>query len=143
MTETSSYEEFKQLAEHPLHRDVPAIFQLEVIEADELEEGVLSHYPMYHVRTYSLAYVKTLADAERLMRQDICYRKRQKETDDWMQDVFCYYISENPFCIMLSKGEYFSQRMYDAEGRLIDKSLCSTGFGTYCPNSCNMSGYEP
>ena len=26
-----TYEEFKQLAEHPQHRDVPAIFKLEVL----------------------------------------------------------------------------------------------------------------
>ena len=33
-----TYEEFKQLAEHPQHRDVPAIFKLEVLETEELEE---------------------------------------------------------------------------------------------------------
>lgn len=142
MTRISSYEEFKQLSEHPQHRDIPAIFQLEVIETDGLGEGKLSHYPIYQVRTYSRAYATTLEDAERLMRQDILYRKRQKETDDWMQDVFCYYISEKPLGIMLSNGEYLSQRMYDAEGSLIDTSLCSTGFRTYSPNICNMSEYD-
>ena len=35
-----TYEEFKQLAEHPQHRDVPAIFKLEVLETEELEEEV-------------------------------------------------------------------------------------------------------
>ena len=33
-----TYEDFKQLAEHPQHRDVPAIFKLEVLETEELEE---------------------------------------------------------------------------------------------------------
>ena len=33
-----TYEEFKQLAEHPQHRAVPAIFKLEVLETEELEE---------------------------------------------------------------------------------------------------------
>lgn len=138
MTDTSS----KQLAEHPQHRDVPAIFLLEVIETEDLEDGKLSHYPKYKVSTYSLAYAKTLEDAERLMFQDILYRKRQKETDDWMRDVFCYYISEKPLGIMLSNGEYLSQRMYDAEGSLIDKSLCCTGFGTYNPSICNQPEYD-
>ncbi len=32
------YEEFKHLAEHPHHRDVPAIFKIEVLETEELEE---------------------------------------------------------------------------------------------------------
>ena len=27
-----TYEDFKQLAEHPQHRDVPAIFKLEVLK---------------------------------------------------------------------------------------------------------------
>ena len=40
-----TYEEFKQLAEHPQHRDVPAIFKLEVLETEELEEKKRSHYP--------------------------------------------------------------------------------------------------
>ena len=30
-----TYEDFKQLAEHPQHRDVPAIFKLEVLEIEE------------------------------------------------------------------------------------------------------------
>ena len=33
-----TYKEFKHLAEHPQHRDVPAIFKLEVLETEELEE---------------------------------------------------------------------------------------------------------
>jgi len=30
-----TYEEFKQLAEHPQHRDVPAIFKLEVLGGEK------------------------------------------------------------------------------------------------------------
>ena len=33
-----TYEKFKQLAEHPQHRAVPAIFKLEVLETEEQEE---------------------------------------------------------------------------------------------------------
>ena len=40
-----TYEEFKQLAEHPQHRDIPSIFKLEVLETEELEEKKRSHYP--------------------------------------------------------------------------------------------------
>ena len=46
-----TYEDFKQLAEHPQHRDVPAIFKLEVLETEELEEKKRSHYPKYKVNT--------------------------------------------------------------------------------------------
>ena len=34
-----TYEDFKQLAEHPQHWNVPAVFKLEVLETVELEEG--------------------------------------------------------------------------------------------------------
>lgn len=142
MTRISSYEEFRLLAEHPQHRDVPAIFLLEVIETEEQEEGQLSYYPQYKVRTYSRAYATTLEEAERLMQQDILYRKKLKETDDWMQDVFCYYISEKPMSMMHFKGEYLSQQVYDAEGSLIDKSLCCIGFRTYSPSVGDMSEYD-
>ena len=47
-----TYEEFKQLAEHPQLRDVPAIFKLEVLETEEPEEKKRSHYPKYKVNTY-------------------------------------------------------------------------------------------
>ena len=46
------YEEFKNLAEHPHHRDISAIFKLEVLETEELEEKKPSHYPKYKVNTY-------------------------------------------------------------------------------------------
>ena len=79
-----TYEEFKQLAEHPLHRDVPAIFKLEVLETEELEEKKRSLYPKYKVNTYCpQAFTTTLEEAERLMHQDVLYRKKMKEKDDY------------------------------------------------------------
>ena len=75
-----TYEEFKHLAEHPQHRDVPAIFKLEVLETEELEEKKRSHYPKYKVNTYCpQAFTTTLEEAERLMHQDVLYRKKMKE----------------------------------------------------------------
>ena len=60
-----TYEDFKQLAEHPQHRDVPAIFKLEVLETEELEEKKRSHYPKYKVNTYCpQAFTTTLEEAE-------------------------------------------------------------------------------
>ena len=36
-----TYEEFKQLAEHPQHRDVPAIFKREVLECAALSSETI------------------------------------------------------------------------------------------------------
>ena len=65
-----TYEEFKHLAEHPQHRDVPAIFKLEVLETEELEEKKRSHYPKYKVNTYCPQAFTTTLEKERMMGQD-------------------------------------------------------------------------
>ena len=64
-----TYEEFKHLAEHPQHRDVPAIFKLEVLETEELEEKKRSHYPKYKVNTYCPQAFTTTLEKERMMAQ--------------------------------------------------------------------------
>ena len=116
-----TYEEFKQLAEHPQHRDVPAIFKLEVLETEELEEKKRSHYPKYEVNTYCpQAFTTTLEEAESLMHQDVLYRKKMKEEDDYPLDTFCYYISEIPLGLLHYDRECLSERVYDGEGKLIE-----------------------
>ena len=137
------YEEFKNLAEHPQHRDVPAIFKLEVLEKEELEEKKRSHYPKYKVNTYCpQAFTTTLEEAERLMHQDVLYRKKMKEEDDYPMDTFCYYISEIPMGLMHYEREYLSQRVYDGEGKLIEQSYCCSGFSLYYPGICDEQDYE-
>ena len=96
-----SYDEFKQMAEHPQHRDVPAVFKLEVLETVELEEGKRSHYPKYKVSNFCpQAFAATLDEAERLMHQDIKLRRKMKDDDDYPRDIFCYYISEIPMRLL-------------------------------------------
>ena len=122
-----TYEEFKQLAEHPQHRDVPAIFKLEVLETEELEEKKRSHYPKYKVNTYCpQAFTTTLEEAERLMHQDVLYRKKMKEEDDYPLDTFCYYISEIPMGLLHYDRECLSERVYDGEGKLAGSALTKT-----------------
>ena len=124
-----TYEEFKQLAEHPQHRDVPAIFKLEVLETEEPEEKKRSHYPKYKVNTYCpQAFTTTLEEAERLMHQDVLYRKKMKEEDDYPLDTFCYYISEIPMGMLHYDRECLFERVYDGEGKLIDRSYCCSRF---------------
>ncbi len=137
-----TYEEFKQLAEHPQHRDIPAIFKLEVIEIEELPKNKRSHYPKYKVYPHASALAPTLKEAEALMRKDIGYRQKMKEEDDYPMDTFCYYISECPMGLMHYEREYLSQRMYDGEGKLIDQTYCSSGFSLYYPTICDEPEYE-
>lgn len=128
-----SYDEFKQMAEHPQHRDVPAVFKLEVLETVELEEGKRSHYPKYKVSNFCpQAIAATLEEAERLMHQDINLRRKMKDDDDYPRDIFCYYISEIPMGLLHYDRECLSERVYDGEGNL-DRFLCCSGFTNYYP----------
>ena len=138
-----TYEEFKHLAEHPQHRDVPAIFKLEVLETEELEEKKRSHYPKYKVNTYCpQAFTTTLEEAESLMHQDVQYRKKMKEEDDYPLDTFCYYISEIPLGLLHYDRECLSERVYDGEGKLIDRSYCCSRFSIYYPGVCDSPAYD-
>ena len=100
-----TYEKFKQLAEHPQHRDVPAIFKLEVLEIEELEEKKRSHYPKYKVNTYCpQAFTTTLEKAEkkqkeeeekdRIFRQahDCCFSN--KEQIEKSEKCGCFFCGE-------------------------------------------------
>ena len=138
-----SYDEFKQLAEHPRHRDVAAIFKLEVLETEELEEGKRSHYPKYKVSNFCpQAFATTLEEAERLMHQDIEYRRKMKREDDYPRDTFCYYISEIPMGLLHYDRECLSERVYDGEGKQIDRSYCCSRFSIYYPGVCDLPAYD-
>ena len=54
------------------------------------------------------------------MHQDVLYRKKMKEEDDYPLDTFCYYISEIPLGLLHYNRECLSERVYDGEGKLIE-----------------------
>lgn len=54
------------------------------------------------------------------MHQDVQYRKKMKEEDDYPLDTFCYYISEIPLGLLHYDRECLSERVYDGEGKLIE-----------------------
>ena len=80
--------------------------------------------------------------AESLMHQDVLYRKKMKEEDDYPLDTFCYYISEIPMGLLHYDRECLSERVYDGEGKLIDRSYCCSGFSIYYPGVCDSPAYN-
>ena len=88
------------------------------------------------------AFTTTLEEAERLMHQDVQYRKKMKEEDDYPLDTFCYYISEIPMGLLHYDRECLSERVYDGEGKLIDQSYCCSRFSIYYPGVCDSPAYD-
>ena len=58
-----------------------------------------------------------------------------------MTHTFCYYISEIPLGLLHYDRECLSERMYDGEGKLIDRSYCCSRFSIYYPGVCDLPAY--
>lgn len=65
-----------------------------------------------------------------------------KEEDDYPLGTFCYYISEIPLGLLHYDRECLSERVYDGEGKLIDRSYCCSGFSIYYPGVCDSHAYD-
>lgn len=125
-----TYEEFKQKAANPPHRDVPSIFQVRMITFGEPAEGRRQLYPKYMVSDYASGFATTLTEAEDMVRRDVAWWKAQ----EYRIGVYCYFITEKPMGMMAYDGETLSERVYDAEGNLINRTFCSSSFCYYTDN---------
>ena len=122
-----TYEEFKQKATNPTHRDIPSIFQVRMITMGGPAEGKKQLYPKYTTNDYASGFATTLAEAEAMVRKDVAWWKAQ----EYRPGVFCYLITEKPMNMMAYDGEILSERAYDAEGKLINRTFCSSAFCYY------------
>lgn len=128
-----TYEEFKQRAENPTHRDVPSYFQVKVIEIERRRNKYGSkHYPKYGIDCYTSGVTLSQEEALEMMRKDVAWRKEE----GYSKEVYCYFITERPLNGLAYEREYLAEWTYDVNGQLIDRTYCSSGF-VYGPN------YEP
>lgn len=124
-----TYEEFKQKAAHPTHRDIPSYFQIKVIEMDEYSNDYASkHYPKYKTVSNIAAIALSMKEALELMQKDIVCRNEEEE---YYHEVFCYTIVEKPLNAMSYEGEKLAEWIYDAKGKLIDQTFCASAFTYY------------
>lgn len=122
-----TYEEFKQKATDPTHRNITSIFQVRMITMGGPAEGKRQLYPKYTTDDYASGFATTLAEAEAIVHKDVAWWKAQ----EYRIGVFCYIIAEKPMGMMTYDGETLSERIYDADGRLINRSFCSSSFCYY------------
>ncbi len=113
-------EEFKHLALNPPMREEDTIFELWEYDVAPLPERRRNHYPKFDVRERRVGFGRTLDEAERLIKVAIA---KEKEYDT---EIYCFHIREFPI------GEYdianfgVSARLYDSQGKLLDKTYCSS-----------------
>lgn len=118
-----TYEEFKALALNPPRRDEETIFEVIEYDVKDLPGRKRNHYPKFDVRHYRVGICHTLPEAEALMYEAI---KRAEEYND---EIYCFHIKEYPMGELLDflwedYGE--SWRLYDSQGRFLDKTYCSS-----------------
>lgn len=138
-----TYEEFKHLAEHPQHRDVPAIFKLEVLETEELRRR--SVHIIRNIRWTPIVrkpHYNSGGGRDWCTRMSFTARRwRRKTTIRWIP--FCYYISEIPMGLLHYDRECLSERMYD--GRKTDRPvlLLFAFQSIYYPGVCGLLRIQP
>lgn len=123
MTGVVTFEEFKELALNPPRRNEETLFEVIEYDIKDLPERKRSHYPKFDVRHYRVGISHTLPEAEVLIHKAI---ERAKLYND---EIYCFHIKEYPIGELLDflwedYGE--SWRLYDSQGRLLDKTYCSS-----------------
>lgn len=117
-----TFEEFKNLALNPPKRDVETFFEVIKIEIAPLKDGKRSHYPSFKVYRQLSGVTHTLEEAETLMMKII------NKTKEYNHDIYCFHIKEYPFgeiAVDAFGGYGMSWRLYDADGKFMDKTYCS------------------
>ncbi len=124
-----TFEDFQKLAQEPPRKKQETIFVLSRTVVDELPERCRQHYPEYTVTPdHKVGYFHTLEEAEGAMRRYADeVRTNLSKKDSLEEETFCYEIKERPVGKMLYDWATVSHRIYDAEGRLQEQTLCASG----------------
>lgn len=123
MTGVVTFEEFKELALNPPRRNEETLFEVIEYDVKDLPERKRRHYPKFDVRNYRVGIAHSLSEAEVLMHKAI------ERTKIYNDEIYCFHIKEYPIRELLdflweNYGE--SWRLYDSQGRLLDKTYCSS-----------------
>lgn len=151
-----TFEEFKQLAANPPRKDEPTVFRIRAYLVDidavdeksgitEDEQRTLSdeelerrriYYPTLELNRYHEFYAQNLTDAETIIKEQADALPKQNYI------VYCFVVDELPFGEN-SFADYVSSRTYDADGTLLDMSLCSTFFNDERDDYRHFRGRTP
>lgn len=117
-----TYEEFKALALKPPRRNEETIFQVVEYTVNENLGRRKSLYPEFDLRHKTVGFCHSVAEAEKLITDAIADDIKYKS------EPYCFYIKEYPIGAYLGtiwEGYGVSMRLYDSEGRFLDKTYCS------------------
>ena len=86
----------------------------------ELEVCIVKHprrYPEYTVEHHSLAFCASKESAEAIIRGAL------QSEEEWLKDIYCFYIYERALDVVACRSEYCSCWLYSERGELIDQRL--------------------
>ncbi len=125
MTDKTTYEEFIELSKNPPVWEGETLYKLSVVSSFNYKR----RYPKYCVSTLSLGFFYTREEAEQAMHQ----HKEEKDTYGFKK--YCYYLHEYPCSQIINVSDFVTCRVYDADGQLIEQTLCS--YSCYIDTDCN------
>lgn len=120
-----TYEDFKQSALNPPHRDENTIFEVTMLRIGDLPEHRRNYYPNFSVRSVRIGFSPSLYGAEVLINTAVSDAIKHDEQDD----IYCFHVKEYPVDTRDTMGcnNYgVSWRLYDSAGKLMDHTWCSS-----------------
>ncbi len=117
-----TYKEFKSLALNPPRRDEETIFQVIGYTVNQNLGRRKSLYPEFDLRHRTVGFCHSVAEAEKLIADAIADDRK------YQSEPYCFYVKEYPIGKYLGtiwEGYGVSMRLYDSEGRFLDKTYCS------------------
>ena len=113
--------EFKRKALNPTITISKAIYQVKGFLINEEVAQKKSFYPKFSLFKVLIGFVEKIIEGENMIKDFI------KSNQNLMP--YCFYITRYPIGLQLNHYEdedAFSQILYNAEGRVIEKSVCSS-----------------
>lgn len=117
-----TYEEFEALALNPPRRDVEAIFQVVEYAIDTALGCKKPRYPKFDLTHFTIGFCHTVEEAEALISGAV------KDADNSYDEPYCFYVKEYPVGEYIGPewdGYALSVRLYDAGGKMLDRTYCS------------------
>lgn len=137
------FEEFRELAANPPHRDEETVFEVTEYDVEPLPERRRNHYPKFSVRESRIGLAHTLAEGEALIKE------AKKQAAKWQTEIYCFHLKEFPMGEIISGWLGVSCRLYDSKGNCIDRTYCSdldrdfhTEYGSFRGRPANAQRFK-
>lgn len=119
ITTDITFEEFYSLAHNPPRSELLSVFEASAYFVNGSRKNRRQYSLRYKVYLRERAFFHSYYEAEKWIRNNYV-----KCSEPHHNNIFCFYVTELPYKQIIGRDSFVSCRLYDSEGRLIDRSSC-------------------